>query len=254
MASENCVICLIRAMDKLWFHQMILFPRPCSFLFPEIPKTDTQSHTKSSDYTSKNTSQTCVISCEETSPVSSVVNLNDTAQQGKSSIQRSDGSEDITQETRLAQKESRNTRYPDLSTKRLHKTMSCKSLGELELEEVKGFMDLGFTFKRENLSSRIMSLIPGLQRILAYKNEHTNLKLLMNDYDYDYDTEQDEEGRETNGVLIRPYLSEAWLIKRPDSPLLNLRIPRVSTAGNMKKHLKYWARTVVASATQQESL
>lgn len=238
-------------MDKLWFHQMILFPRPYSFLFPEIPKTDAQPHTKSSDYSSKKTSQTCVISCEETSPVSSVVKLNNTAQQGKSSVQRSDGSEDITQETRLAQKESRNTRYPDLSTKRLQKTMSCKSLGELELEEVKGFMDLGFIFKKENLSSRIMSLIPGLQRIQAYKNEHKNLKLLMNDYDYD--TEQDEEGRETNDVLMRPYLSEAWLINRPDSPLLNLRIPRVSTAANMKNHLKYWARTVVASAIHQES-
>ncbi|XP_075509269.1 uncharacterized protein LOC142545780 [Primulina tabacum] len=251
MASENCVICLVRAMDKLWFHQMILFPKPYSFLFPEIPKTYTQPHTISPDYLSKNTSQsTCVITCQETSPVPSVIILNNSAQREKASIQRRVGNEEITQQTRMARKESRNTRYLDLSTKILKKTMSWKSSGELELEEVKGFMDLGFTFKKENMNRRIMSLIPGLQRIQAYKNDSSNLKLLINDCDYG--TEQDEEEvGETNGVM-RPYLSEAWLIKRPESPLLNLRIPRVSTAANMKKHLKFWAR-MVASAIHPES-
>ncbi|XP_073136231.1 uncharacterized protein [Henckelia pumila] len=241
MASENCVICLIRAMDKLWFHQMILFPRPYSFLFPEIP---TQPQTKSPDYSSKNTSQTCVISYEETSPVS-------TDQQGKYSIiERSDGSEEIRlEQATLAQKESRNyTRYPDSSTKRLQKiTMSCKSLGELELEEVKGFMDLGFTFKKEDMSRRMMSLIPGLQRIQACENEHEMLKLWMNEYDHN---DSEEQGRV---LIMRPYLSESWLIKRPDSPLLNLRFPKVSNAANMKKHLRDWARTVVASVIHQES-
>jgi hypothetical protein len=31
---------------------------------------------------------------------------------------------------------------------------------------------------------------------------------------------EEEEKRE----IMRPYLSEAWLIKRPDSPLLNLKV------------------------------
>lgn len=127
-----------------------------------------------------------------------------------------------------------------LAAMRLQKTMSCKSLCELELEEVKGFMDLGFRFKKDQLSKRMMSVIPGLQRLELLKTEE-----IVND-----ETEEEEE--EGKGVIIRPYLSEAWLIKRPDSPLLNLRIPRVSTAADMKKHLKYWARTV-ASAIHQES-
>lgn len=54
---------------------------------------------------------------------------------------------------------------------KLYKSMSCKTLGELELEEVKGFMDLGFIFKKENLSPRMMSLVPGLQRLGEYKDE-----------------------------------------------------------------------------------
>lgn len=108
--------------------------------------------------------------------------------------------------------------------------MSCKRLVDLELEEVKGFMDLGFLFRKENLTKRIINLVPGLQRI-------------------SYGEDDDEEERKE---IIRPYLSEAWIIRRPDSPLLNLRTPRASTAADMKKHLKFWA-LAVASAIQQES-
>ena len=115
--------------------------------------------------------------------------------------------------------------------------MSCRSSLELELEEVKGFMDLGFEFSKEHLSPRMMSVIPGLQRLEVVLQE---------------DEERGEGGETEGDVRRRPYLSEAWLIKRPDSPLLNLRLPRVSAAADMKKHLRFWARTV-ASVIQQES-
>lgn len=125
--------------------------------------------------------------------------------------------------------------------------MSCRTLGELELEEVKGFMDLGFIFKEEHLSPRMMSVIPGLQRLGLYKNKQTT-NLIGSEVAEDDKIREEEEER----GIIRPYLSEAWLIKRPDSPLLNLRLPRVSAAADMKKHLRFWARTV-ASVIQQES-
>lgn len=102
---------------------------------------------------------------------------------------------------------------------------------DLELEEVKGFMDLGFIFRREDLTKRIIHLVPGLQRIGSSEDE-------------------EEEGR--NKDIIRPYLSEAWVVRSPNLPLLNLRIPAVSTAADMKKHLQCWAHTV-ASAIQQQS-
>lgn len=124
--------------------------------------------------------------------------------------------------------------------RRLHKTMSCKTLGELELEEVKGFMDLGFIFKKENLSPRMMSLVPGLQRL-------GEIKEAVKD-----DESEEEEGKEKR-VVRRPYLSEAWFIKRSDSPLLNLRMPRASTADDMKKNIRFWARTVASAVVQQES-
>lgn len=118
--------------------------------------------------------------------------------------------------------------------RRLCKTRSCKSLCELEVEEVKGFMDLGFTFDKEHLNKRMMSVLPGLQRLdLGCTNT-------------------DHGAHDKSTSTHRPYLSEAWLVKRPDPPLRSLRIPRVSTAEGMKKHLKYWAKTV-ASAIQLES-
>nr|GMC89056.1 conserved hypothetical protein [Ipomoea batatas] len=82
---------------------------------------------------------------------------------------------------------------------------SCKSLGELELEEI--------------------------DRDSVYKHE---------------DEDDMERGR------VRPYLSDAWLIKSPNSPLLNLRMPRASASGDIKRHLRHWAKTV-ATVVRQES-
>lgn len=95
---------------------------------------------------------------------------------------------------------------------------SCKSLWELEEEELRGFMDLGFSFKEEEVSSHVMQILPALQRL----------------------------GAEEKRLINRPYLSEAWLINRPDSPLFNLRMPSHSDASmaDMKRHLRCWARTV----------
>ncbi|KAI8014668.1 hypothetical protein LOK49_LG05G00671 [Camellia lanceoleosa] len=119
------------------------------------------------------------------------------------------------------------------SVTRLQKTMSCKTLLELELEEVKGFMDLGFKFSKESLSPQMMSVLPGLQRLeLANGDEEVDKD------DRDIIGEEEREGEEEKRSVMRPYLSEAWDIKRPDSPLLNLRLPRVSAAGDMKKHLR----------------
>ncbi|KAH0720913.1 hypothetical protein KY289_006247 [Solanum tuberosum] len=129
----------------------------------------------------------------------------------------------------------------------LEKTLSnYKSLGDLELEELRGFMDLGFIFRKEHISKRMINVIPGLQRLEIEISEDEeknceNSKAIV--------TEGEEDDKRE---IARPYLSEAWLIKRPNSPLLNMRIPRISAASDMKKHLRYWAKTV-ATVVMQES-
>ncbi|KAI9080887.1 hypothetical protein K1719_037196 [Acacia pycnantha] len=81
---------------------------------------------------------------------------------------------------------------------------------ELELEEVKGFMDLGFIFKKENVCARMMNVVPGLQRLsMHHNNEDKEL----------IDASKAVEG-EGDISIKGPYLSEAWLIKRPDSQRL----------------------------------
>ncbi|XP_068644549.1 uncharacterized protein [Aristolochia californica] len=101
--------------------------------------------------------------------------------------------------------------------RRLPTMSSCKTFAELEKEEVKGFMDLGFIFKEDEEPDHVTSVIPGLLKLGEKKK-----------------------------IITRPYLSEAWLINRPNSPLLNLRMPPISEASgaDMKKHLRFWARTV----------
>ncbi|GAB4831570.1 hypothetical protein Ancab_005582 [Ancistrocladus abbreviatus] len=117
----------------------------------------------------------------------------------------------------------------------------------LSSEEVKGFLDLGFTFDEKQLTPRMMSLIPGLQRLGGPKNETKTYLSHAKDV-----KDGEEEEAESRSEVRRPYLSEAWLISKPNSPLLKLRMSRASTTDDMKIHLKIWAKTV-ASILQHES-
>ncbi|ONK62531.1 uncharacterized protein A4U43_C07F5050 [Asparagus officinalis] len=112
---------------------------------------------------------------------------------------------------------------------RKQRMKSYKSLSELENYELKGFMDLGFTFPRDELSAKIMRILPGLQRFEKKDGEHGD-----------------------NRQVTRPYLSESWLV---NNQLLNLKALQGSTsADDMKKHLKYWAHLVAMLVHEEEAL
>jgi hypothetical protein len=52
------------------------------------------------------------------------------------------------------------------ASERKRRELVCpKSLLDLEFEELKGFMDLGFVFSEEEKDSRLVSIIPCLQRL-----------------------------------------------------------------------------------------
>lgn len=104
---------------------------------------------------------------------------------------------------------------------------SWKSLSDLEIEEVQGFMDLGFVFNKDEMNPSILNIIPGLQEKRP---------------------EEKQEDEEPDRVR-RPYLSEAWLVQRSDPPKLNL-VDRGS-AVDMKQQLKAWARTVASNVRQE---
>lgn len=88
-----------------------------------------------------------------------------------------------------------------------------------------------------------MSLLPGLQR-LGRRGSNKGDKAAARDDEVVED--EDEESKSGASTISRPYLSEAWLIRKPNSPLLNLRVPKLSAASEMKKHLRLWAKTVAS--------
>ncbi|KAE8666229.1 Seven transmembrane MLO family protein, putative isoform 1 [Hibiscus syriacus] len=243
--------CIIGAMDRLWFHQTVLYTEPFSLfshktLKPQQPYSESpggttpiSSRSESSLAEENFSASICPIPDHEQLTPSEEEEgeeekVEKRARRGSvSSRSRSQSS------SPSSQKNQRNHRHSTSCAigGKLWKSTSCKSLKELELEEVKGFMDLGFIFKKEHLDLRMINVVPGLLRLGFFETD-SNLAA-------------DGIGKQEENGVMRPYLSEAWLIKRPDSPLLNLKLPRVSAAADMKKHLKCWAQTV-AYVVQQE--
>lgn len=117
-----------------------------------------------------------------------------------------------------------------------------KSLSELEFEEVKGFMDLGFVFSEEDKDSSLVEIIPGLQRRLGkeFRSQHQE--------------QEQEQSEEQKITVARPYLSEAWEVldmrktkKMNKNSLINWRVPNPSNEIDMKDSLKWWAHTVAST-------
>ncbi|XP_051125205.1 uncharacterized protein LOC127247420 [Andrographis paniculata] len=134
-------------------------------------------------------------------------------------------------QTILSQKEflPKTPRLKKQSTNKYRNKASSKSMSELEFEELKGFMDLGFVFSEKDRDDpNLVEIIPGLQRL----------------------------GRPNCGEeekkLPRPYLSEAWqqdnfhLPIPPPPPLMKWRVPELNSEIDMKDSLKWWAHTVAS--------
>ncbi|KAJ0081872.1 hypothetical protein Patl1_10470 [Pistacia atlantica] len=119
--------------------------------------------------------------------------------------------------------------------RRKKKISQSKSLSDLEFQELKGLMDLGFVFTEEdNKDSRLVEIVPGLQRLRKM--------------DETVETIVDKS------PVSRPYLSEAWEFmdseKKENNPLTNWKIPAVSNEIDMKDNLRWWAHTVALSAVR----
>ncbi|CAA0817802.1 Unknown protein [Striga hermonthica] len=117
------------------------------------------------------------------------------------------------------------------------KSRFTKSLSELEFEEMKGFMDLGFVFSEEDKEDPgLVEIVPGLQKLGL------------------------EEGRRVEQLVgprararPRPYLSEAWgacdRVTGPDPLLMAMEsiMPAVMNEIDMKDSLKWWAHSVASA-------
>ncbi|KAG5025213.1 uncharacterized protein LOC114423061 [Glycine soja] len=121
-----------------------------------------------------------------------------------------------------------------ISSSRTRKRRESKSLSDLEFEELKGFMDLGFVFSEEDKDSSLASIIPGLQRLR--KKE-----------------EEEEENEDCDEISVpRPYLSEAWEVqeydrRKKENSLVNWKMPAINNETDMKESLRWWAHTVAST-------
>ncbi|XP_028785097.1 uncharacterized protein LOC114741003 isoform X2 [Neltuma alba] len=120
-----------------------------------------------------------------------------------------------------------------------------KSLSDLEFEELKGFMDLGFVFSEKDKDSNLASIIPGLQR------------LGKKDADEEDEGEEEQERHSDDSEISRPYLSEAWEFqerrrKKENNQnrnpfLMNWRVPSSNNEIDVKDSLKLWAHNVAST-------
>ncbi|CAL0318625.1 unnamed protein product [Lupinus luteus] len=106
------------------------------------------------------------------------------------------------------------------------KRSGSKSFSDLEFEELKGFMDLGFAFTKEDKYSNLASIIPGMHR-LGKKNEEY------------------EDSNDDVSLVQRPYFYEAWKvldeIKKKENPLMNEKVPSITIDINCET--QDWLRT-----------
>lgn len=106
-----------------------------------------------------------------------------------------------------------------------------ESVSDLEAEETKGFMDLGFVFTEEDLNSELPEILPGLRTLLC----------------------REEQRKTESSVVRRPYLSEAWEFhskrgrREKDTMVIDLRMAKLCGETNMKDSLKWWARSVASN-------
>ncbi|XP_009790979.1 uncharacterized protein LOC107785729 [Nicotiana tabacum] len=106
---------------------------------------------------------------------------------------------------------------------------SSKSLSELEFEELKGFMDLGFEFSDKDKDSSLVSILPGLRR-LGRENEE-NMRF-----------EELEEA-----AVSRPHLSEAWAVWEEKKKISWKINPVLRNEMEIKDQLRFWAHTVAST-------
>ncbi|KAL8152794.1 hypothetical protein V2J09_010554 [Rumex salicifolius] len=277
---ESCSPSILVAMERLWFHKIVLCSEPniCPKKTPPPVQMMNTPSFSSSSTSSSSSDQSVQISLNSSSEPTDYSDDDDIIEDFSFAVhgslptilsphQQMDSEDEDDEKERLENEDSikeltpsrtnqvikrakssttQNRRHIKSTRLRLERTVSCKTLEELEQEEVKGFMDLGFIFNKDRLTPRMMSVLPGLQRLQGEEKDEL------------FDAKQGHEEEDMMKVVCsnkaelakkKPYLSEAWMIKRPDSPLVRLRMSRPSTTSNdMKIHLKIWAKTVASSA------
>ncbi|KAH6790284.1 hypothetical protein C2S51_005290 [Perilla frutescens var. frutescens] len=230
---------VLNLFDSIWFHLGILEkqqkPSISSTSSPHMYSQIQQNSSKQKNSSqmslhtrSKSDDQLSVFTTEILSPESVL----------KPHLQTILSGREISSETPKTPQLKKPAKRVDRRKKRL-----SKSLSELEFEEVKGFIDLGFIFSEEDKDSNLVEIIPGLQKLGQKRDSH------------DQENEEERENIEESSVVkARPYLSEAWEFfeyRQMEEKMLMMKwrvpLPAVRNEMDMKISLKSWAHTVASA-------
>ncbi|KAK9085753.1 hypothetical protein Sjap_026164 [Stephania japonica] len=250
---------VLKLFESYWFEQQIFTNQPQIF-----PKTTAQAQPQNDTEDIENNSQLPLqphhvrsLSDKFSSQTSSQTELQ--FQSPKSvlpsqKLQSILSGKEVTTEDQIQipkKSDEQSERRPPISSVHGKRRNRVKSMSDLEFEELKGFIDLGFVFNEEDKNSRLVSVIPGLQR-LGKRGEGVD--------GGDELQRGRSDGADDGEILVsRPYLSEAWGVvgrkKEVMNPLMNWRVPaNFSSEIAMKDNLRNWAHTVASTVSPEISV
>lgn len=245
LGDDHLQTLTLALFDLLWFRRLILLrppPPPSEAAPPPPPEVeDAESSTVSPPPPAnllrrRSLHRRSLSDDVSPSPTSSALQIRTPKLQAILSGKEAVISDQVPQ-VEAAQRDRRRRRRE----RRRRRRQSSKSMSELEFEELKGFMDLGFTFSDVDADPRLMEIVPGLQRLKAAPDEEASSSCASAD----------------DMAVSRPYLSEAWDAAEEEeiNQLMNFKI-RVGGGGGggggrgtvgLKDQLRFWAHAVAST-------
>ncbi|KAJ3686363.1 hypothetical protein LUZ61_015527 [Rhynchospora tenuis] len=210
---------ILNLFDLYWFHHLILFSHPSSTSIPAptpvLPEVQTEPISPvPSPLQHRRTRSDESISAFMAHPHPVKPPCLETIFSGKETMNP----------TKSSQRHSLDMGTVVARNRQPHSRMRRRSMSELELEELKGLIDLGFNFSDTEVEKdpRIADIVPGLK-----KRSEGEVK-----------------------VSRRPYLSEAWRVRDEEERKRVLRDWKVLANGDeseVKEQLRRWAHVVAST-------
>ncbi|CAM0880630.1 unnamed protein product [Alopecurus aequalis] len=133
-----------------------------------------------------------------------------------------------------------------------------KSSSALESIEVQGFKDLGFVFDQEELRESLADVLPGLRDSSKAKSSGSLSGSGSASDNDDANIGDAKAGSDAgDGIVRRPYLSEAWQHGARSAPpmsasasAIRLQQADARSAAEMKDQIRMWAQAVACNVRQ----
>lgn len=251
MAAEESLNHLLYLFDSLWFSNQIPNKNSNPPFFPKVEDDSEQPKlARISTCDDQNDQDKSILITTSQESLSS--GDSDNLVSPNSVLMRSPAASKL--ETILSEKESSESPREKQEEKKVIKSneksrttrrkrkgkvgLSCRSLSELEFQEVKGFMDLGFVFSEGDKNSNLVKIIPGLQRLGEGEKEKEKENSVQN---------------ADNSLIKRPYLSQAWEImeykrkERAERIKWKINAAVLDNEMDMKHQLRFWAQSVASA-------